>query len=120
VLNLNRGGSLRTYMVNLCHDLHIDLDQHVYATNACKCFFTEKPTTIRNRDGVDVLAETAHFWLPLLADELAHFPNAFIISLGQPVLEMLIQPEYLRPMGTYWGYDPRWGEGIHLPMYAIT
>src|SRR4051794_36280095 len=34
VLNLNRDGSLRTYLKNLCCDLGLDLDQHIYATNA--------------------------------------------------------------------------------------
>jgi uracil-DNA glycosylase len=120
VLNLNRGPNLRAYLVNLCQDLGLDLDQHVYATNACKCFFTDRPKIIVERDKVDVLAETAYLWLPLLMDELAHFPDAFIISLGQPVLAMLTRPEHWRPMGAYWGYNPRWREGIHLPMYAMT
>jgi uracil-DNA glycosylase len=119
VLNLDRGGRLRAYLVNLCRDLLIDLDQHVYATNACKCFFTDPPTTILKRDGVDVLAESANLWLPLLVDELAHFPDAFIISLGEPVLAMLTRPEYRHPMRAYWGYDRRWREGVYLPMRAI-
>jgi uracil-DNA glycosylase len=120
VLNLDRDRNLRAYLVKLCHDLGLDLEQHVYATNACKCFFTDRPTIIEKRDKVKVLAETAHLWLPLLAEELAYFPDAFIISLGQPVLAMLTQPKHLRPIGAYWGYDLRWREGIHLPMYAIT
>jgi uracil-DNA glycosylase len=119
VLNLDRGGSLRAYLANLCRDLGIDLDQHVYATNACKCFFTDPPTTIVKRDGVDVLAESANLWLPLLVEELAHFPDAFIISLGEPVLVMLTRPEHWRPMREYWGYDRRWRAGVHLPMHAI-
>jgi len=119
VLNLDRRGSLHTYLVNLCRDLDLDIDQHVYATNACKCFFTDPPTTILKRDGVDVLVESADLWLPLLVDELAHFPDAFIMSLGEPVLAMLARPEHRHPMREYWGYHRRWPEGMYVSMHAI-
>ena len=116
-LNLDRGGSLRTYLDRLCSDLGLDLDENVYASNACKGFFTEPPTSI---DTCDVLAESAPVWLPLLQEELDHFPDAVVISLGQPILTVLVQPGKPTEMKRYWGYHPDWKrKGKFQEMHAI-
>ncbi|MBX0331269.1 uracil-DNA glycosylase family protein [Oscillochloris sp. ZM17-4] len=120
VLNLNRSGSLRTYIADICARLGISLDQHVYATNACKCFFNDPPTTILKQNQVDVLDASAHIWLPVLQQELAQFPDAVVISLGEPVLAMLVPDEYRIPIRDYWGYHKRWKEGTFAPMRITT
>ena len=117
VLNLDRGGSLRAYLDRLCTDLGLNLNEHVYATNACKGFFTEPPTAI---DTCDVLTESANVWLPLLREELAHFPEAVVLSLGQPVLAMLVRPGQPTEMKHYWGYHRDWKrEGTFQKMRLI-
>lgn len=105
VLNLNKAGSLRRYLDRLCTDLGLDLDEHVYASNAAKGFFTQPPTSI---DTCDVLPGSAPVWLPLLREELDHFPDALVLSLGQPVIKMLVQPGQPTEMKHYWGYHSDW------------
>ena len=46
VLNLDCSGSLRTYLGWVCGYLGLDLDQHVYATNLVKNFFTQDSTAV--------------------------------------------------------------------------
>lgn len=108
-LMLNRSGRLLYYVNDLCAGLGLTLAQ-VYGTNVCKMVFTDTPTRLKKR-GVDVLAlaHTAGGWLDLLADEVAQFPDALVISLGQPVLAFLVKdgPKILRH---YWGHHPRWKE----------
>ncbi|GMV42235.1 MAG: hypothetical protein AMXMBFR64_39510 [Myxococcales bacterium] len=108
VLNLDRKGSLRTFIERVCSDLGIDLDANVYATNLAKGFFSDPPTTILKRTGRDVLVETAPAWLPLLRRELDAFPEAVVISLGEPVLKALIKPEHPQEMKHYWGWRDGW------------
>lgn len=120
VLTLNEPKSaLYRYVRDLSDRLSVGMDQ-VYATNACKCFFTDPPTTIKNRDKVDVLALTAEAWLPVLRAELAAFPDAVVISLGEPVLSMLVKPGASRLMRDYWGYQQGWQQRGFLPFCAIT
>ena len=116
VLNLHKPGSLLRYLTTLCDDLGVSLRDEVYATNACKNFWTRPPTAIEE---VDVLALSAPYWLHLLRAELDHFPDATVISLGQPVLAMLVQDGNSRLMRDYWGYHPRWQAGEFLPMHVI-
>lgn len=116
VLNLDRNGSLKTFLSTLCSDLGLSLEQNVYATNAAKCFFVKRPTEIRE---VNVLAASSPAWLPLLAQELAMFPQAILVSLGQPVLCMLVRPGGRSDMKHYWGYHKRWRDGVLLPLAAI-
>ncbi|MBP1467701.1 hypothetical protein EYB53_018445 [Candidatus Chloroploca sp. M-50] len=120
VLNLDRRGSLRSYLEDICTRLGLVFDQHVYATNACKCFFSDPPTTIKRDHGVDVLDASAHIWLPVLQRELAQFPDAIVISLGEPVLTMLVHAEQLLPMRNYWGYHKNWQQGTFTPMHHIS
>jgi uracil-DNA glycosylase len=119
VLNLDRKDSLRRYLAGLCEGLGISLDENVYATNAAKCFFTAPPAEIHKREGVNVLAASAALWLPILADELAVFPDAAVVSLGQPVLAILVKDGSSREVRDYWGYDDGWKQGAGHPMTAI-
>lgn len=119
VLTLDRSGHLRRYLEGLCADLGLSLDEHVYATNACKCFFTSPPTTILREHGIDVLEAGASRWLPILRRELSAYPGATVISLGQPVLSVLVRPECCRNMRDYWGYAPGWKGGRRIPMRAV-
>lgn len=120
VLTLDEPKSaLYRYVRDLCDGLGVGMDQ-VYATNACKCFFTDPPTTIKQRDQVDALALTAEAWLPVLRAELAAFPDAVVISLGEPVLSMLVKPGASRLMRDYWGYLRGWQQRGFLPFRTIT
>lgn len=119
VLNLDRQRGLWAYLNQLCQDLGLSLAENVYATNACKNFFTEPPTAIKQKYTVDVLTASAPVWLPVLRQELAAFPNAAIISLGEPVLAMLIQPGCPQTIKEYWGYHPQWKSGQTTPRQAV-
>ncbi len=120
VLNLNTKGNLTRYLDSICEMLKLDLSENVYATNACKCFFTEPPTAIYKNNGVDVIRESADLWLPLLHDELAHFPQATILSLGEPVLNLLVRDGGSRLMKSYWGYTRDWQQGTTGSLASIA
>lgn len=110
VLNLDKPNSLRKFIERLCSDLGLHLDEHVYATNAAKGFFTQPPTVVKKNDRLDVLAESRTAWGPILRDELQRFPAAAVISLGEPVLAMLSGANAPK-MKSFWGYDKGWKNG---------
>lgn len=116
VLNLDKNGGLRTFLIDLCRRLGLTLDEDVYATNACKNFFVRLPTAITE---ANVLSLSTPMWLPILRSEVERFPAAAIISLGQPVLAMLTQPAAYHEMKYYWGYDRHWKSGVRQPMQYI-
>jgi uracil-DNA glycosylase len=119
VLNLDKSGALRKYAEKLCCGLGVGMSE-VYATNACKNFFTEPPTAILARTKIDVLMETSLDWLPLLRAELNQFPDAVVVSLGQPVLTMLVRSGGARAMRHFWGYHSSWQrERVLLPLSCI-
>jgi uracil-DNA glycosylase len=103
VLNLNKDGSLRRYLSGICSDLGLELDADVYATNLCKCFFKSPPTTIEKQENINVLTRSISEWLPILEQELAKFPDALVISLGEPLLSTLVRTGYPQQVGYYWG-----------------
>lgn len=117
VLNLDKNGALKVYLEDLCRGLSLSLAENVYATNACKNFFTQPPTAIKD---VNVLIASAPIWLPVLSMELDQFPGAAVISLGEPVLSMLVKPGFPQQMRHYWGYHQRWRDGQTTPMCSIT
>lgn len=108
VLNKDQRGPLRSFLERLCRDLEVDLDSEVYGTNLAKGFFTDRPTTIRKVHQRDVLSETSARWLPLLRDELAQFPSATVVSLGEPVLPVLVAPGSPNTMKHFWGWQRDW------------
>jgi uracil-DNA glycosylase len=118
VLNLDKAGSLRRYVERICAGLGVGMSE-VYATNACKNFFADPPTVILARTRIDVLKETSPYWLPLLRAELDQFPGAVVVSLGQPVLTMLVRSSGTCAMRHFLGYHRSWGDKVVLPLSCI-
>jgi uracil-DNA glycosylase len=108
VLNLDKDGSLKAYLSKICEGLGLELDQHVYATNYLKNFFVDPPTQI---DEIDVFQVFGAIWLPALQAELALFPQAPVITLGEPLLTALVRGAANPRVRDYWGYTPRWKSG---------
>ena len=104
-LNLNLQGSLRSYLSHICEMLGLSLDHNAYATNLCKNFFIERPTEISKNTKIDVLKASSSFWRPVLLYELERFPNACVITLGEPLLTSLVKPEFPQQVAFYWGYN---------------
>jgi len=117
VLNLDTSGSLRAYLSRICEGLRLNLDQHVYATNHLKNFFVEPPTQIEE---IDVFEVFGPIWLPLLQQELASFPEAPVITLGQPLLGALVCGDASPLVRDYWGYTPGWKSGDTGPFRHLA
>jgi uracil-DNA glycosylase len=117
VLNLDKGGQLRDYLSRICELLALNLDEHVYATNYLKNFFVRSPTQIKE---IDVFQVFGPMWLPLLREELALFPRAPVIALGQPLLAELVRGEASPRVRDYWGYTPRWKSGESGPLHYLA
>ena len=115
-LNLNKRGSVRNYMTQVCIGLGLHLKQNVYATNLLKNFFVKPPTQIKECDIFEVFVP---YWLPLLREELARFPNVPIITLGQPLLRALVVEESKGLVRKYWGYTIDWREKPLLPFSFV-
>jgi hypothetical protein len=108
VLNLDKNGSLRDYLAQICRGLGLDLDQNVYATNYFKNFFIRPPTQIGE---INVFEEFSHWWFPFLQEELALFPQVPLITLGEPLLSALVCEGVNPLVRHYWGYTPHWQSG---------
>ena len=105
VLNLDKGGNLRRYLGDVCGKLGIDLDHNVYATNLLKNFFVAPPTQI---EPVDVLKVFGDIWLPFLKEELSMFPGVAVLTLGEPLLSVLVVEGVSAQVRHYWGYRRDW------------
>ena len=106
VLNLDKPrGSLYRYLSQICDGLGLDLRQNVYATNFAKNFFIQPPTQIEE---CNLLNETSRYWLPLLQEELSLFPDQPIVTLGEPLLKVLLLDPKKALVRSYWGYTPDW------------
>lgn len=103
VLALDESGPLRRHVERICRGLGCGLEG-LYATNACKWFFRQRPTDYE----ANVLALATPFCLDLLRNELAKFPDAKVVTLGEPVLSMLVRDPGSREVKTYWGYRRGW------------
>lgn len=101
VLNLDKPNSLKKYINCIVEQLGLDFDKNVYATNLLKCFFMEPPASIK---GVKVINEYAPYWIGLLKEELAKYPKAKVITLGQPMLNAIII-NGSKNVRDYWGYQ---------------
>jgi hypothetical protein len=117
VLNLDKPGALKDYLSGICEALALSLDQHVYATNYLKNFFVKPPTQI---DEINAFRLFGPMWLPLLREELAEFPQAPIIALGEPLLGALVLGHARRLVREYWGYTPRWKSGETGPFNYVA
>lgn len=121
VLQLDKqNGQLFKYIERICNSLEFDILKNVYATNLWKCFYIAPPNSIKASNSIDILTKSLDLWLPLLKEELAHFPNAKIITLGEPVLQRLIH-SYVnyKKLQQYWGYNRNWKTGFK-PMFHVT
>jgi len=115
-LNLNKRGSVRNYLTRVCIELGLDLKQNVYATNLLKNFFIKPPTQIKE---FDIFAAFVPYWLPLLREELARFPNIPVITLGQPLLRALVVDKSKGLVRKYWGYTKDWQDNPLLPFSFV-
>lgn len=108
-LMLDGNGPLPRFLSSVCAKLGFSLE-NVYATNVCKNFFKQTPTQIKEARRIDVIGLSHRQWMPLLQEELAWFPNAAIISLGQPSLRCLVRPGFSHDVKSYWGYRQGWSK----------
>ena len=104
VLNLDRNGSVYAYLIQVCNELGIRLDENVYATNLYKNFFIHPPTQITE---IDIFSTFIGYWLPLLQEELKPFADVPIITLGEPILAPLVSGASVK-VRDYWGYTTHW------------
>lgn len=98
-LNLDKKNALKTYVNRICAELGITID-NVYATNLFKYFYTERPAKT-----IEVLMCHLQPNLDLLQRELAEFKNIPVITLGEPVLQ-LITNEYEK-IREFWDYNKK-------------
>lgn len=98
-LNLDISGALRRYVEEICNGLNISLS-NVYATNVFKYFYTIPPAQT-----FEVLEKHLSPNLVLLEKELSNYPNCPIVSLGEPVLKLLVNKNV--KVRDYWGYDAK-------------
>ena len=96
-LNLDKKNTLRTYVNNICDSLGITIE-NVYATNLFKYFYTIPPAKT-----IDVLIAHLEPNLELLKKELAIYRNIPIITLGEPVLQLLVNSK--SKVKDYWNYN---------------
>ncbi len=102
-LNLDKPGSLKAYIETICAALGITMD-NIYATNVFKYFYKVPPA-----DTPDVLAAHLQPNLDLLKEELSQYPDCPIITLGEPVLQLLSDKKKDK-VRSYWNYK---GCGMH-------
>lgn len=106
VLTLDQKGSnLYQFAERICKGLQLEVDQNVYATNVCKNFFTVPPVSANARD---LIGRSWPRWRDLLLAELSRFPDATIITLGKPVLGVLVETPASQDVKHYWGYVKGW------------
>ena len=98
-LNLDKPGALRRYVEEICNGLNISLS-NVYASNVFKYFYTIPPAQT-----FEVLEKHFSPNLVLLEKELSNYPNCPIITLGEPVLNLLVNKN--AKVRDYWGYDAK-------------
>ena len=96
-LNLNKSGALKNYIYEICIGLGLNME-NVYATNVFKYFYTIPPAQT-----MQVLKVHLQPNLELLKTEIASFPKAKIITLGEPVLQLLTTDKNL--VKDYWDYN---------------
>jgi uracil-DNA glycosylase len=95
-LNLDKEGPLKSYISKICQLLDIPFES-IYATNLFKYFYTYPPQRFRH-----ILDNHLPENLELLKKELAQFPDVPIITLGQPVLQLLSVKD--KEVKFFWGH----------------
>jgi len=110
-LNLGKNNSLKTYISSICERLGITLE-NVYATNLFKYFYTYPPA-----DTQEVLQAHLEPNLEFLKQELNEYKGLPVITLGQPVLQLLCGKKAL--VRNYWGYEKKTGKTNGSFSYSI-
>jgi len=100
-LNLDKPGSLRTYITTICKKLGVDYI-NIYGTNLFKYFYKNPPAGT-----LQILRNHLLPNLYLLRTEIENYPKAKIITLGEPVLKLLVKDECPSEMTFYWDYNPK-------------
>ena len=116
VLNLDKSGSLRTYLLMVCGYLGIDLDREVYATNFYKNFFKHQPTQIKE---VNIFQTCLPYWLPVLHAELAQFPGVPVLDSRRAFVGNFSVRRRKQKVRDYWGYTSSWKQGIEKGFSAL-
>ena len=98
-LNLDKSGALTSYVKQICEGLGITIE-NVFATNIFKYFYTTPPAQT-----FDLLKNHLPHNIVLLKKELELFPEAPVITLGEPVLKLLTNDK--AKVRNYWGYNPK-------------
>jgi uracil-DNA glycosylase len=98
-LNLDKQNSLRKYIEFVCKKLGLEID-NVYATNIFKYFYTYPPATT-----MDILFAHLLPNLELLKEELQSYKDCIIITLGEPVLQLLIEDK--AKVREFWNYNSK-------------
>lgn len=98
-LNLDKNGSIRNYIQKICDLMEIRLE-NVYGTNVFKYFYTVPPANTFN-----VLVAHIEPNLRLVKREIQSYPNAAVITLGEPILRLLTQQDFPKKMVYYWDYN---------------
>lgn len=112
VLNLDKKKNLYHYVNKICLALGLSLQENIYATNILKNFFIKPPTQIKE---IDIFAAFLPYWLPVLMEELAQYPDIPVVTLGEPLLGMVVNEHGDPKVRSYWGYRPRRKEGDRKP-----
>ncbi|HBL35083.1 MAG TPA: hypothetical protein DDZ96_14925 [Porphyromonadaceae bacterium] len=97
-LNLNKKGSLRSFVNHICTELSFDIEKDIYATNLYKCFFNFPPA-----DDERILYRHFKYWADFLIDELNVFGDSTVISLGEPLIKQLLHCKN-KEVKYYWDY----------------
>lgn len=66
-----------------------------------------------------MLQQASRYWRPILHRELNAFPDATVISLGEPVLSLLVAPGGSQKVREYWGYTAGWKTGEREELSCI-
>lgn len=98
-LNLDKSGALKTYIEKICKILEIEI-ANIYATNVFKYFYTIPPA-----DTLEILQDHLAPNLRLLNDEIHLYKQVPTITLGEPVLKLLIKKGNSNKMTYYWDYN---------------
>lgn len=98
-LNLDKNGALKSYIEYICASLSISLE-NIYATNLFKYFYSKPPA-----ETPAVLKKHLLPNLELLKKELAGYKNVPVITLGEPVLQLLTDDTNF--VKSFWGYNSK-------------
>jgi len=101
-LNLDKNNAIRSYVNQICQALGISIE-NIYATNIFKYFYTRPPATTMH-----VLYYHLPENLTLLQEELSDFEKLPMISLGEPVIQLLTHAS--GKVRKYWDYNLKTGE----------